>query len=171
MISLRLARSTTRSSADHRHGPLWRPYGHIRQSELVPRQIRLPLGAITRPASPTPAPLLRALLSRPRAFNGTRVVPHPIPCPLWPRLALYLHVRKALHYARLAPDLAVVPELADEEYEVHQTRNYLACDPNAQALLRLRESDEYVSPGACAPDERHNRNDEGEHRPRVPDAG
>ena len=112
-----LARSTTRSSADHRHGPLWRhPYGHIRQSELVPRQIRLPLGAIARRASHTLSPLLCALLTRPRACIGTRVVLHPIPCPLWPRLALYLHVLKALHYARLASDLAVVLEMTSTKY-------------------------------------------------------
>ena len=93
------------------------PTVYTRQSELVPRQIRLP---------PTPTPLLCALLSLPRACTGTRVVPHAIPHSLWPSLKLHLHVRKALHHPRLAPDLAVVPKRADDEYEVHQTQNYLA---------------------------------------------
>ena len=132
-----LAWSTTRSSADHRHGPRWRhPYGHIRQSELGPRQIRLPLSAIARPASPTLAPLLRALLIQPRACTGMRVVLHAISCPLRPRLALYLHVLKALHCACLASDLTVVLERADDKYKVYQTQNYLARDHDARAELR-----------------------------------
>ena len=76
---------------------------HTQQSELVPRQIRLPLDtAITRPAPPTLAPLLRGILSLPSAGTGRYLFPHAIPCPLRSRLELYLHI-KALYDPRLCP--------------------------------------------------------------------
>ena len=127
----------------------------------------------------TPPPLVRlhprSLLScvPPQLPSGVhRHVPLPardsVPTPVASR-AISAH--QGVVRSGPSSDLAVVPERVDDKYEVHQTQNYLARDPDPRASLRPSGERRVCLASACVPDERHNRNDEGEHRPRELDAG
>jgi len=111
--------------------------------------------AIARPAPPTPALARRgALLSTRRRPQSTRVIATLalIAYSLRARrFELNLHVRKALHDTRLAPELAVVSECAEDEYKVDKAQDDLTRDPYARAKESCGERRVVMFGGRRAP--------------------